>query len=357
MPRLWSYLIRKFFLSFSFTLSGILIFLVITRFHEIASFSTSGTGLWLVLKFMGLQVSYILPFALPIATLNASLLLSRKLSHEKQYTALRSGGLSLKNIFTPLVLVFLFLTSLNFFITGTIAPLSKLKSKTLIYDTTLQHPLFITQKACPIKLPTLYTDIGKMTSGDSAEDLLLVFKNKKNQRLSLIVADKLSVKNGILKGKNLAIISSLHSNALNQRDDLVIENESHMSTSTQIVDVLLQKDEVVQGVDYLDFIQLLKNLFQKPSYLTELYKRLNLTFAPFSFGILGLAFGLHISRKNSIHSLLIALGLATFFLIAYISAKSIKAQPWACLAIFASSHIAILVSAWIKISTIQKGRA
>ena len=226
MPRLWTYLIKKFFSTFAITLSGIILFLIVIRFSSIAGFSTSGSGIFLILKFISLIIPYVLPYAVPISCLNAAIFVSKKLSQEKQITALRSSGYSIWQIFSPILTCLIFISALNFMVTGTIAPKAKVLSKSLVYDTTLKHPLFITQKACPIKIRSLYTDVGRMQSGDAAEDLLLVFKNKSKGRLSLIVADKLSVKDGVLKGKNLAFISSMEGQNKAFQDDLIIENEN-----------------------------------------------------------------------------------------------------------------------------------
>jgi lipopolysaccharide export system permease protein len=355
MPKLWSYLIKKFFTHFAFTFIGIIIFLIVIRFSSIAGFATSGTDLSLIFKFIGFLIPYVIPLAIPISVLNATLLISRKLSLEKQFTALRSGGLSLKKIFTPLIIVFSFLTVLNFFNTGTLAPYSKLKSKTLIYETTVKHPLFITQKACPLKIKSLYTDVGKMSSKDCAQDLIVAFKNKKNQRLSLMVADKLFVKKENLSGKNIGIISSLKSKNTDLQDDLVIENEAFMTTSTHVIDVLLNKKEAQDGVDYLDFFQLIKNWNTKNYYKSELYKRLNLSLAPLTFGILGLCFGLNISRKSSSLSLAIAIGLATLFMVTNISSKSYRSQPELCMILYLASHLIVIFASFIKLKRIEKG--
>lgn len=355
MPRLWFYLLKKFATQFLFTLFGIICFLIVVRFNSIAGFATSGSDITLILQFIGYLIFYVLPFAIPISALNAALLLSRKLSSEKQYTALRSGGLSLKSIFTPLILIFLFLSAFTFFATGTLAPLSKTRSKSLIYDTTLKHPLFITQKACPLKIKTLYTDVGNLSSKDVANDLVLIFKNKKSQRLNLLMADKLAVKQNVLKGKNLAIVSSIGSQNPDLQDNLIIENESFMTTSTQVVDALLDKEEAVEGVDYMDFFYLIKNLHKKTSYKSELFKRLTVTLFPLTLGFLGLCFGINISRRASFISLGIAIGLGTLYMITMVSSKSIRSDPSLCLAVYVGVQLILIVASLLKLRRVEKG--
>lgn len=356
MPTLWIHLVKKFFTQFLFILIGIIGFLLVIRFNSIAGFATSGSDISLILKFVGLIIPHVLPFAFPISTLSAALILSRKLSSEKHYASLRASGLSFNTIFTPLLLCFLTLSIANFFISGTLAPLSKIKSKALIYDATLKHPLFITQKACPLKIKSMYTDTSKESSKETAHDLIMAFKNKKNERLSLIVADKLSAKNGQLKGKNLAFISSIKSpNELSQ-DTLIIENEAFMTTNSNIVDALLYKDESVDGVDYMDIFQILKNFNKKICYPNELYKRLTIALAPLSFGILGLCFGINISRQTSNLSLFTAITLGSIFMVTYVVGRSFRYQPHLSLVIFTMSHLIIIGFALLKLKTALRGK-
>lgn len=356
MPILWVHLIKKFFIQFLFVLIGMIGFLLVIRFNSIAGFATSGSDISLILVFIALIIPHILPFAFPISALSAALIISRKLSNEKHYTALRASGLSFNMIFTPLVFCLLTLSILNLFISGSLAPFSKIKSKTLIYDVTLKHPLFITQKACPLKMRSLYTDTGKDSSKETAYDLILAFKNKKNQRLSLILADKLSAKNGQLKGKNLTFISSIKSQNENMQDDLIIENEALMTTNSNVVDTLLNKEEAVDGVDYMDFFQILKNFNKKLYFPNELYKRLTISLAPFTFGILGLCFGINISRKASNLSLLYAIVLGAIFMITYVVGRSFRHQPWLSLIIFASSHLILLGFSMLKLRIALRGK-
>jgi lipopolysaccharide export system permease protein len=357
MPRLWIYLIKKFFSTFAITLSGIISFLIVIRFSSIAGFSTSGSGILLILKFISLIIPYVLPYAIPISCLNAAIFVSRKLSQEKQITALRASGFSIWQIFSPIFVCLVFISGMNFFITGSLAPKSKVLSKSLIYDTTLKHPLFITQKACPIKIKSLYTDVGRMQSGDSAEDLLLVFKNKSKNRLSLIIADKLSVKEGVLKGKNLAFISSMQGVNTGMQDDLMIENENYMKTGAEVVDVLLNKDDAVDGTDYMDFFYLLKNLGKKKHFLSEVFRRLYMTISPAILGFLGLCFGLNISRLQSIKSVFIAVLLATLFIVTLVTSRSFRSDAFTCLLFYSITHLIILSGSLIKLYTIQKGKA
>ncbi len=355
MPKLWTYLIKKFFVQFLFSLIGIIIFLIVIRFNAIAGFATSGTDFILIIKFIGLLIPYVLPLAIPISTLNAALLVSRRLCQEKHLTTIRSGSVSIFSIFTPLILVFTLLGAVNFFTAATLAPLSKVKSKALVYDTTIEHPLFITQSSCPIKIRKMYTDVGKNSSKDSAYDLLMAFKNTKNERISLLIADRLYVKKGLLKGKNLAIISSVKSSNKDLQDDLLIENDAFMSTDTHVVDALLYVDDSVKGVEYLDFFQLIKKLDDKPFFKTELFQHLNLTLAPLSFGLLGLCFGLSISRKTNNKSLFIAISLATLFIVTIISIKSLRNLPYLTLAIYAGVHMLLFLMSFLKLKRIEKG--
>jgi lipopolysaccharide export LptBFGC system permease protein LptF len=143
----------------------------------------------------------------------------------------------------------------------------------------------------------------------------------------------------------------------NIQDDLIIENENYMKTGSEVVDVLLNKDDAVDGTDYMDFFYLLKNLGKKKHFLSEIYRRLYMTLSPFVLGFLGLCFGLNIARLQSIKSTLIAVLLATLFIVTLVASRSFRSNAPLCLLIYSSTHLVILLGSLFKLHTIQRGKA
>src|SRR4051812_38356814 len=104
MPILWRYALQSYLRVFFLSVCTFITVLIVARFKEIARFTAltgdwSKTGLFIVY-----QIPSILPIAIPISALIASLLLFQRLSRTYELTALRASGLSLSTILTPLLL-------------------------------------------------------------------------------------------------------------------------------------------------------------------------------------------------------------------------------------------------------------
>src|SRR5579872_4338640 len=114
MPILWRYALQSYLRVFSLSISTFIAVLIVARFKEIARFTAlSGdwlkTGLYIVY-----QIPAILPIAIPISALIASLLLFQRLSRTFELTALRASGLSFRSILSPILFCSLLLTFFNF---------------------------------------------------------------------------------------------------------------------------------------------------------------------------------------------------------------------------------------------------
>ena len=103
MPIIWRYLLRSYFQVLALCVSGFIAVLLVLRFSEIARFASSGLRKLKVLLFTLYQIPYILPIAVPVSCLIASILLFQRLSHTHELTAFRTCGLGLKPIIYPLI--------------------------------------------------------------------------------------------------------------------------------------------------------------------------------------------------------------------------------------------------------------
>src|SRR5438132_1223109 len=98
MPALWRYLIT-YFLKIAFTCNLAFVAILLTmQLDDIAHFAALGAPFHYILLFTFHQIPYILPIALPLSCLIASLLLMQRLSNTHELTALRASGFSLRDI-------------------------------------------------------------------------------------------------------------------------------------------------------------------------------------------------------------------------------------------------------------------
>ncbi len=306
MPILWRYLWRSYFQVFSLCVSGFIAVLLVTRFQEIARFATSGASFPTVGLFALYQIPYVLPIAIPISCLIASLLLFQRLSHSHELTALRSTGIGLYPLIFPILFAGAILSLVNFSIVSELAPWCRSLSRALIYETTSKNPLFMLQKETLVRLRNAYVDMRSLKSGQSAEDVVLVMNNSSSKRLSLLTAKELFLKGDMLIGKHVSLISCVDPKREASFDHLVIENEQSMSTKASNLAQFVQKYENSTHYDYATARMLLarekvdgrSSMFPLTRAQAELARRISLGLSAFAFTWIGVGFGVEIGRQK-----------------------------------------------------------
>ncbi len=338
MPILWRYLLRSFFQVLLLCIGSFISILLVMRFQEIARFATSGASLYRVLLFALFQIPYILPIAIPISALIAAILLFQRLSHTHELTAFRAAGIGLRPIITPILLAAAVLSLINFTITSELATRCRGQSKDLVYEMATLNPLFLFQKESLVKLKNSYVEMRALKAGKYAEDLIVVAKNSSSNRLALIVAKELSLDGDLVHGERVSVISTIDTKNPASADHFVIEHQKEMNTKAANLSRFVRNADWQAKIEYLPLRSLLamervdpkrsssKSWISKTAML-EISRRLSLSLATLSFTLIGIAFGIEISRNRSKKGVLWAIALSAFYLISFVMAKSLRHSP------------------------------
>jgi lipopolysaccharide export system permease protein len=358
MPILWRYALQSYLRVFSLSVCTFISVLIVARFKEIARF-TALSGDWLKTGlFIVYQVPSILPIAIPLSALLASLLLFQRLSRTYELTALRASGIPLRTILAPLLLCSIFLSLFNFSICAQIAPFCRREGKTLIYHETTQNPLLLLQRQKLVKIKHAYLNM-KVKDEETTKDLVLIVHNDSNQRLNLLLAKKLRMIGEELLGGDLTIVSYL--NADSGFDSLIIENQSSMSTSAPLLSTALKRNRPRLDVNALDLkmlrIKAQENSKKAKPARVEILRRISLSMAAFSFTLLGCAFGIEEGRNPSRKNLFAALFLTLTVLVSYLLGKGLKEHVFLGTLAFLIPHPFIWLCSIFRLHRIAKGRA
>lgn len=329
MPILWRYLLRNYLQVFFLCVSGFIAILLLTRLQEIARLAAFDSEISTIFLFTLCQIPYILPIAIPISGLIASILLLQRLSYTQELTAFRSAGLSLKKISTPLLLAAFMLSLANFMVVSELTPRTRLYSQKLLHHVMTTSPLFLMKKSKLLKLQSSYVDMNMTEVGKEARDVVFAVKNDSSDRLTLMNAKKFHVEEDLLVGKNVAIISHLDPKDPHVFDHLIIENQRSMATSAQALSEMMQKNTFHFGYEYLpmgDLIQTAFNHTAKSKTIKrmrfELSRRIFFPLITYAFTFMGISLGLQIGRQHKRMGILLAIILAAFTFICSIAAKS-----------------------------------
>lgn len=141
MKRLYKYLITSFLGPFVLTFF-IVIFLLLMQFlwKYIDDLAGKGLSFKILAELMFYVSASLVPMALPLAILLASLMTMGNLGENNELTAMKASGISLQRIIAPLVLISLLLAIFAFLFSNYMVPITNLKMTSLIYDISNQRP-------------------------------------------------------------------------------------------------------------------------------------------------------------------------------------------------------------------------
>lgn len=363
----WRYLLRTYVKVFFLAIFSFITILLVSRLEEIAHFASIGAPLSALGLFALFQIPYVLPIAIPISCLISAMILFQNLSHTSELTALRAGGIPLRQVLAPVLIVSSFLSLGNFYISSELATASHLATKRMLNNLTSVNPLVLLQNACIAKLQGAYVQMDPIRNGEAVKDVVIAMQGRNKERLSMLMAKKISMVKEELVGENVSFITSLPSAHADSFDDLMVENQAVTKCSASQFAPLLRKQGWKIANDNLRF-SLLRLRIDKikrenaqpfPSTLQKCYseisRRLCLCLAPLTFSLMGIAFGMEISRERSKRGIITVLLLAGATLMTFFVAKELDHLFWVASALFLLPHLIIASSALFWLSRINRG--
>lgn len=93
-----------------------------------------GLGIWMILQLLFYMSSTMVPMALPLGVLLASIMTFGNLGENFELIAIKSAGISLNRFLRPLLFVIIGMAGVAFFFNNNIIPVANLKALSLLYD-------------------------------------------------------------------------------------------------------------------------------------------------------------------------------------------------------------------------------
>lgn len=381
MPTLWRYLLGHFLKINLFCILAFVAILLTMRLDEIAHFAALGAPLSYILLFTFYQIPYILPIAIPISCLIASLLVVQRLSSTHELTALRACGFSLKDILAPILITAAFLSIGNFWIVSEVATQTHLTTNILKSELRSINPLLLLNNKHLMRLKGIYFDsFGTSRVGESAGDVILALPNKNQQRLNLLIARNLRASPNLFMGQGITLLTSLDSKQEGGFDHLLLENMEESITSTDDFSQFLQKKVLTINNDYLKISLLLVHIKDQRAKLakaktsglevheikqlksainrsiSDITRRFSIASAVFSFTLMGAAFGINISRRKKNYTLYFAIFLTVFYLVSFFVAKGVEQNPLLAAALYLIPHFILILASIVVLNRVSRGR-
>lgn len=377
---IWRYLLGQYVKVLLLSLISFIAILLTTRLDDIAHFASLGAQGIYILQFTLYQIPYILPIALPISCLISALLLVQRLSSTHELTAMRASGLSLQIIFGPILIASAYLSVFNFYIASELATDSHLSANILKTELRSINPLLLLHNKHMMRLKGIYFDtLGASRLGESASDIIIAMPSRNKQRINLMTAKDLQAQSSSFTTKGVTLISSVKGDSKEGYDQVVVENIGETDTTTRDFAQILQKKVLTLNNDHLRLGMLLTRIGDEKAHLieaksaqrpaddlklirrninrsqTEIFRRISIATAVFTFTLMGLAFGTSISRNRSNRGVISVISLAALFLITYFSAKSLEYQSMTAAVLYMAPHGIITLFSLMTLRRISAG--
>ena len=161
----------------------------------IDDFVGKGLSTGVIFEFIWYQSAALVPLALPLAVLLASLMTFGNLGESLELVAVKSSGISLLRFMRPLFVVSLMICGVAFLFSNFIIPVAVLKSQTLLADIVWSKPAFdIKEGVFYDKIEGFSIKIGKKEADSIVHDVIIYEKGANNLQDNFIIA-----KSGVMR--------------------------------------------------------------------------------------------------------------------------------------------------------------
>ena len=153
MKILQRYITGSLVTTFIITVLVLIGILCLGNLLKVADLILNGMAPWLILKFFGLLIVKLLQYAIPVAILTSTLLVFGRLSADNEITAMRSCGVGLSTIITPVIGCAVILTVFCLYLHNTAIPTYNYAIRNLRKQIGLSDPEILLELGEAIDLP------------------------------------------------------------------------------------------------------------------------------------------------------------------------------------------------------------
>lgn len=182
MKKLHSFILKSFLGPLAFTFF-ICMFVLLMQFLWRYIDELVGKGLdWIIIaEFLFYVSATLVPMALPLAILLASIMTFGNMGENYELTAMKAAGISLQRIMKPLIILIILISLGAFYFSNNIMPVASLKTTTLLVDIKKQNPeLILKEGIFTNDLPKFSVKVGKIDKNTGMMYDLLIYDHSAN---------------------------------------------------------------------------------------------------------------------------------------------------------------------------------
>jgi lipopolysaccharide export system permease protein len=306
-----------------------------------------GISPMLIVKFFFQNIPYILSFSMPISTLFAALLLFGRLSMDSEISAMKSCGISLWRLTSPLILLSILFSFVCIYINCEVAPAAKYANRELLRTAGVEEPINLLEEGRFIRdFPGLMIYVGRK-NGTVVKDVVAYELDKKGG-----IKRSVRAKNGDITADNTNRLLTVK--LYDVRIEVPDAKDPHDVSKTTYVNaqyypIKLDFEKVLKGkptvkkrgqmrmgelIDRIrnverDFpmISAADRLVEKTKLIVEANERVSIAIGCFSFMLIGIPLGVKSHRKETSIGMVLSLVVVFAYYLFIVVAKALADYP------------------------------
>lgn len=348
MRKLTKYLLFDYLMIFGTSLLLITFAFSIGTMYKLIDYMAKGLPLEIIGQFAFYTLPYSMSFTIPISGLFSALLLFGRLSSDSEISAMRSGGLSLWQIASPVILFSIFLTCICFYNSFVIYPRTTYAAEHLKRNALsmgVEDPIKLLEEGRFIRdFPGYMIYVGKKNRNKVKD--LIVYKVDKD---SGEVTDTIRADHGIMTIDTEDMILKIDlfdvrieiANPDNPEQSHYINAKKHPVRVD--LNELTESSNVRKKRKFLTFSEMIYKIRNPEADMgwlhkkdlrvehlrdmIELHQRLSLAMSPLMFVLVAIPLGITSHRKESSIGMLMSLGIMFIFYVFIILSDTFDDNP------------------------------
>ena len=335
------YVTSSFLVAFAMAI-GILTFgMTGANLVKVLDYVSQGISFWTFCQFTLYIMPIILTFTVPWAVMVAVMLVFGRMSADNEITAMRACGISILQIFSPILLITLILTGLCLYLQVEVGPPLLYKSRSLMSTAVMDQPMAIFEPGKPISYENTLIYIDSKEGENTIKGVQLYTLADANT-----VAQDVSAAYGEISADQEKKILTINlydcmvSDRTNDSDSAI--NRLYMRNlqfnfnygNKANAEGISIKPKYMRLQDLMGKIRMEKQRQAKSNnrdYITELEVEMNqriaFALAPIAFLLLGMPLAIRTNRRETSIGLFLSLILAGVFFLSIILCESLSSYP------------------------------
>ncbi len=339
------YLVKDFLVTFLVT-AAIFTFVMglgaVVRAIDLLARGGSG---WLLVRFFAYNLPFMMSFTIPMSVLASTLLMTSRMSFDGEITALRSCGLSLWQVVSPLLVLSILLSGVCLYINLDLSPNSSYARRTLLANVGIEEPLSLIEEGrFTDAFPGFQIRISRRRRTEV--EGVVVYDQRPGHPPRTIRAERGEILEPETPDEIAIALFDVRIEETDpqQPQDVLVPRQGFFSVYPMTFHLPARGDRELSKKTYdLTFGELIgtiraldhpdsslsdeERLQERAVLIVEANKRVALSLSCFAFCLLGIPLGLRSRRKDSSIGIGISLALVFLFYFFIILAKALSGVP------------------------------